>query len=208
MTNRSRTRTRTGTVARWLLGTITLAVVAIAGAMVIADVLTARFDADPNQPPAQQEAMTESTPVRAVVVRVIDGDTVEIQPDDFPSASSQVVRILGIDAPEMNTRTPKGPECGAREAAEHLALLLPPGTRVDVVPDARSDPADRYGRVLAYLTADHLDAGLAMVTDGFAAAWYPHGEPEPERYDSYRDAHQAASAIPRGSWRTCDTLGR
>lgn len=206
MTNRS--RTHTGTVAPWLLGTITLAVVAIAGAMVIADVLTASLDADSNQPPAQQQTMAESTPVRAVVVRVIDGDTVEVQPEDSLGAARQVVRILGIDAPEMNTRPPSGPECGAREAAEHLALLLPPGTRVDVVPDTRSDPADRYGRVLAYLTADHLDAGLAMVTDGFAAAWYPHGEPEPERYNSYRAAHEAASAIPRGSWRTCDALGR
>lgn len=153
-------------------------------------------------------------PVTTTVVRVVDGDTVVVAPVSgvLPTTpgGGHTVRLLGVDAPEMNPEGSSEPACGARDAASRLARLLEPGQEVTLVWDVRSDRTDRYGRSLAYLevrTRDGVtDVGQELITEGFAAAWYPVGEPRPQRSDQYE--RQQAQARDRGSWPVCTTLGR
>src|SRR5687768_2912345 len=57
---------------------------------------------------------------RAVVVRVTDGDTLEVR---LANGSEKDVRILGIDTPEVYPQL----ECGGQEATAAMAGLAPVG---------------------------------------------------------------------------------
>jgi micrococcal nuclease len=58
--------------------------------------------------------------INATVTRVVDGDTVEVQPTSGPPTT---VRLLGIDTPEsVAPGTPV--ECGSEDAAAYLTDLV------------------------------------------------------------------------------------
>jgi micrococcal nuclease len=142
--------------------------------------------------------------VTGTVVKVTDGDTITIADDQGKTR----VRLLGIDAPEL-AHNGQPAACGADAARDRLAELLPLGTTVTITLDPRSDPVDRYGRVLGRVAADGLpDAALAMIELGMVEAWVPAGEPDPERQGDYREAEAQARANQVGSWAVCDDLGR
>ena len=87
-------------------------------------------------------AAAEPRGERAVVQRVIDGDTVDVQ------RAGEVVRVrlLNIDTPE--TKDPNEVvECLGPEATALLEELLPPGTLVGLEYD--QERTDSYGRTLA-----------------------------------------------------------
>ncbi len=83
---------------------------------------------------------------RAVVTRVVDGDTIEARID----GEEEDVRLIGVDTPE--TVKPGAPvECGGPLASRFTHGLLD-GKRVRlVVGEERRDP---YGRLLAYAYLD------------------------------------------------------
>ncbi len=116
------------------------------------------------------------------------------------------VRLLGIDAPEVS-HAGSQPECGAQQATSALRKLVA-GRRVILSGDPLADPIDRFGRHLSYVTVNRTDAALSMVSAGMAEAWYPGGEPMPERYPDYRAAEAVARATGIGLWRTCRSIGR
>jgi micrococcal nuclease len=129
-------------------------------------------------PPAETEnAWAAQSPARdlprgddATVVRIVDGDTLEV-------ADGERVRLIGIDTAEL-----KSAECYADEARRHLEQLLPPGTAVRLAYDAERH--DRYGRTLAYVyrLEDGLHANLALARDGFAMQLtIPPTSPTPTR---------------------------
>lgn len=90
-----------------------------------------------------------------VVARVIDGDTVEL-------ANGDRVRVIGIDTPERG-------ECNFGPATSRMRKLVE-GKQVRVVsPD---NERDRYGRLLAYLDVDNMDAGLRLIKAGLAISRY------------------------------------
>ena len=153
----------------------------------------------PQHEPARSSERTSTAPegtafptppmvVQTAVVRVVDGDTIvvravagEHQPTNG-SGAQHTVRLLGIDTPEMNSG--KGvAECGAQAATDRLEELLPADTTVTLTYDTHADRTDRYGRSLAYVTvvSSGEDANRAMVAEGYAVAWIPKGEPQPER---------------------------
>ena len=169
-----------------------------------------------NPAPVQPDA---AVALVATLIRVVDGDTITVVPDaNFPatsdSGSEHTIRMLGIDTPEMNKMSDKNPECGATEAGNYLGDLLTANAgnvQILVIFDARADHTDRFGRSLAYIElndATHTDVNLTMVADGFAEAWYPKGEPEPERFSSYRDAQEGAVAANAGQHAFCAKIGR
>lgn len=83
----------------------------------------------------------------AEVVRVVDGDTVDIRIDGEVTR----IRLLNVDAPE--TVNPSEPvECLGPEASNLLHELLPAGSRVSLKYDA--ERKDRYGRDLAAVFRD------------------------------------------------------
>lgn len=78
----------------------------------------------------------------AVVVRVIDGDTLSVDLD----GTQTKVRLLNVDTPE--TKHPDRPDgCLGPEATSYLKQKLPPRTRVELEYDG--ERLDRYGRTLA-----------------------------------------------------------
>jgi micrococcal nuclease len=134
----------------------------------------------------------------AVVSRVVDGDTLRVTVD----GRDVTVRLLGVDAPEM----PDG--CGAKEATAALETLLPVGTPVTLTVDPEADDMDRWGRWLRYLDVAGVDAAESLSRAGLVGAWFPKGEPEPERYPVYEAAVSAARSERVGSWAECPGLGR
>src|SRR5688572_18099377 len=77
------------------------------------------------------------------VLRVIDGDTIEIEQDGKPVK----VRLIGVDTPETVHPSKPVEEYG-REASKFTTNLLK-GESVFLEFD--KDKADRYGRLLAYV---------------------------------------------------------
>jgi micrococcal nuclease len=94
----------------------------------------------------------------AVVVHVVDGDTVVL-------ANGQRVRLLGIDAPEMEHEG-KPADFLAHKSKKFLAELVQ-GKRVRLEYDRLR--YDRYGRILAYLfLLDGTNVSREMVREGLA----------------------------------------
>jgi len=79
---------------------------------------------------------------RAVVVRVVDGDTAVFR---FGDGREEKTRFIGIDTPESTTRH----EPFGAEASAYTKRVLPKGRVVWLETDA--DLRDRYGRLLAYV---------------------------------------------------------
>lgn len=194
-----------------------IAGLAVGSLAALAITLPIQVPSDLPFPYAETESSSPTKKVETRVTRVIDGDTVAVNPvegTDVTTAEGRdeaVVRLLGIDAPEMNSTSPDEPECGAKDATRRLTSALEPGTKVTVVYDAAGDSTDRFGRSLAYLEytnkdGEVVDAGEKLVADGFVAAWYPTSAVEPERFEDYEKLQEKAQG--RGNWPVCDDLGR
>lgn len=103
------------------------------------------------------------------VQRVIDGDTIEVHDQD---GEVNLVRYLGIDAPELRRRSPDGrwrydPKPYA-EAALALNRRLVEGKRIHLEYD--KERRDRYGRLLAYVYVDGHLVNAELVEHGLARA--------------------------------------
>ncbi|MAS04618.1 thermonuclease family protein [Mycobacterium sp. 4D054] len=83
-------------------------------------------------------APVDAAPATATVLRVVDGDTVDVVDD---ARGRLRVRVLGIDTPE----TKGTEECWGRQATEFATATLM-NRRVAVLGDASQDARDRYGR--------------------------------------------------------------
>lgn len=122
-----------------------------------------------------------------------------------PDGSTERVRLLGIDTPEL-AHDGDAAQCGGEEAADRLAELLPEGTPVQLLSDSRADDEDRYGRLLRYVETDDGDAGATLISEGYAYAWTPASAPDPERLDSYEKATVTAREAEAGAWAECPDL--
>jgi micrococcal nuclease len=114
------------------------------------------------------------------VVSVHDGDTVTVRTDDGQTLK---VRLQGIDAPEL--RQPFG-----NRSRDELSALVK-GKPVTLVEHGR----DKYGRTLANVMVDGVDANARQVATGMA--WHY------ERFDKspgLARAQSTARAARRGLW--------
>lgn len=202
------------TIAARLMGALA-AILLSAGALSACDEVRPTAPGDPADPVPTVSAIAQPGSVETRVTRVIDGDTVAVEPVEGileatgEEADEHIVRILGIDAPEMNYSSGDSPECGAQEATDRLEQTLPVDMPVTVKFDPESDRTDRYGRSLAYVTTrGGTDTGLQQIADGYAVPWFPDGEPEPERVPEYRMATDTAVSQGLGAHAGCATVGR
>jgi micrococcal nuclease len=136
--------------------------------------------------------------INASVIRVIDGDTIEVQP---ASGAPTTVRLLGIDAPE-SVAPGTQVECGSEDAAAYLTELLLRLPDVVLTTDPSQDRIDRFGRLLAYVDAGTTDVALAMIRAGHADVLVFEGRPF-ARLPTYEDAQAEASTAERGAWGAC-----
>lgn len=124
------------------------------------------------------------------VVRVIDGDTVEIE-------GGERVRYIGIDAPE--SVTPGEPVGCFGEEASRANRELAEGKTVRLEKDVTD--RDRYGRLLRYVYAGDTFVNLELVRGGFAYAKdYP---PDSAKRDVLGSAEREARAAGAGLWNVC-----
>ncbi|HTL51167.1 MAG TPA: thermonuclease family protein [Planctomycetota bacterium] len=138
------------------------------------------------------------------VVKVIDGDTIELE-------NGLHVRLLGIDSPELGRYTAEVQPC-ALAARDRLTQLI--GNR-PVRLEFTDDRIDRHGRLLAHIyTADPNDPGgqvdlsQAMVASGLARAFDYRGPTDAASpgaaadplIDQLRLAEQAARDQHHGLW--------
>jgi micrococcal nuclease len=106
-------------------------------------------------------------PVEAELISVIDGDTLLVNARPWPQHSIAVlVRIRGIDAPEMKSKC----EIARRAAQRAKSALLHLATgRIRLT----NISGDKYfGRIVADVTADGgSDIGAAMIGSGLARSY-------------------------------------
>ena len=100
----------------------------------------------------------------AGVARVIDGDTLAI--------GATRIRLFGIDAPDFDQ------QCGASEALWDCGKIA--ATRLTALADGRvrctGDEHDRYGRLIATCSADGMDLGGRMVSEGLTWAFVRYSD--------------------------------
>jgi endonuclease YncB( thermonuclease family) len=126
------------------------------------------------------------------VVRVVDGDTLDVLAD---GPVVHRVRLAGIDAPES------GQPFGARARLRLLAFA--DGERVEVDWSKR----DKYGRIVGKLICNGRDLNLAMVRTGFAW-WFREYAGEQSAVDQllYETAEDRARAERLGLWAEPETV--
>jgi micrococcal nuclease len=138
---------------------------------------------------------TEVEP-NAVVVRVVDGDTIVADVD----GEEERVRLIGIDTPE-SVKQDSPVECFGKEASAYTASLLAPGTDVRLELDA--EPRDRYDRLLAYVyrASDGEFVNLAIARDGYANQLTV--PPNVAHEQEFRAAVRQARESGAGLWSAC-----
>lgn len=141
------------------------------------------------------QAVADPATATAVVLNVVDGDTIDIR-DDVRGRLR--VRLLGIDTPE--TKKPGYTVgCWGPEATEFARTTMV-GQRVALVPDPTQDRTDHYGRTLAYLVrADDWDYSVEAARAG-AARSYVYGGVPVSRYAAIAAAEREAKEARRGLW--------
>jgi endonuclease YncB( thermonuclease family) len=136
----------------------------------------------------------------ARVVRVVDGDTLEVR---LTTGQTVTVRLIGIDTPE--TKKPGTPvECGGLDATARmrkLAFSHGIGRTVTVTSDPTQDRVDRFGRLLAYVDGARVDFGRTMISSGWARTYV--FKRDFGRVAGYRRAQASARAARRGVPRKC-----
>jgi len=140
-----------------------------------------RLFRQPPTPPARTQAQ---------VLRVIDGDTIEVS----IGGKTYKVRYIGIDTPE--TKHPEKPVewMGAEAAAKNEELV---GGRIVGLEKDVSE-TDRYGRLLRYVWIGDLMVNAELVRLGFAqVSTYP---PDVKYQDLFLRLQKEAREAQRGLW--------
>lgn len=143
---------------------------------------------------------------RAIVTRVIDGDTLVVQ---LQSGKSEHVRLIGVDTPESkhNKRASLQAKRSGRDEAAILSLgkeawhntelLVPIGTSLELEYDVQ--PRDKYKRLLAYA---YLPDGR-MLNEEILRGGYGSllTIPPDVRYtERFRKAYEQSRSDGRGLW--------
>ena len=110
------------------------------------------------------------------VVKVIDGDTIDVSLDlGFDIMTKQRVRLMGIDTPESRTsdKTEKIYGNMAKQHIKEWCAKIKEGSR-GVLKCKERDPRDKYGRVLAELWVGDVNVNQWMIDNHHAVAY--HGQ--------------------------------
>ena len=131
-------------------------------------------------------------PQTARVVAVHDGDTITVRVDGH----EEKVRLVGIDAPELNDERQAYRDEGYR-ARDHARSRLG-GETVTLEPEPRQGDRDRYGRLLRYvILRDGTNFNEEMVRQGYAHVY--------DRFEfslkgRFKTAETEAKRERRGVW--------
>ena len=122
-----------------------------------------------------------STYEQALVVGVIDGDTVEL-------ADGRRVRYLGIDTPESGEYYAENATARNKELVEGKTVELQRGNRDE----------DEYGRLLRYVYVDGVFVNAELIAGGYAKAYI--FDPDDRYSQVLVQLEQYAKLRERGLW--------
>lgn len=148
-------------------------------------------EAEPIQPQPPQTETEGGKPVETTdfyqVIRVIDGDTLSLRKE----GKTEIVRLIGIDAPELNN-------CEGRKSLAKAQEILR-NKQVKLETDPTQDPRDVYGRLLAYVyLPDGQNFNQQMIESGYA---YEYTYDKPYQLQSaFQQAQQRAKRLALGLW--------
>jgi micrococcal nuclease len=132
----------------------------------------------PPKPKIKRESPTKET---VFVIRVIDGDTVEVE-------GGRKVRYIGIDCPEEGKLYSKEALAANRELVE--------GRIVTLVKDVSEK--DVFGRLLRYVYVGDIFVNARLVEEGLAEATpYP---PDLAYEDEFSELEKKAKDLGKGMW--------
>ena len=99
---------------------------------------------------------------KAELIRVVDGDTVELMIDlGFSQFTKQTMRLYGIDAPEMRTKEGKAAKAWLEDDLQPLEAIY-----VQTLQHKTKAKRDKYGRFLAVLYDRFPQAGQIVAQPG------------------------------------------
>lgn len=146
-------------------------------------------------PQATTSAVVGIAGEKAIVARVIDGDTIVLE-------NGKTVRFVGMDTPEtVDPRRPVG--CFGKEASDETKSLL---TGKVVILQKDVSEVDKYGRLLRYIYLPLENGQILFVDDylvreGFAKVYT---YPPDTKYDAqFKQAEKEAREAKRGMWGKC-----
>jgi micrococcal nuclease len=131
-------------------------------------------------------------PSEAVVARVVDGDTIELE-------GGLKIRYLMVNTPET---TGGKNECYGQNAVTFNTDLVA-GKTVTLHYDVECE--DRFGRTLAYVEVGGQEVNTLLLERGFACLLHipPNGD---DRADEFEALQAAARTARRGLWGACDPI--
>jgi micrococcal nuclease len=137
----------------------------------------------------------DERPEKRLVVRVIDGDTIVVSPNEK-------VRLIGVDTPET-VHPNKAVQCFGRDAKEFTRSLVESKSIRLFFDDSNRarHHKDRYGRTLAYV---YLDDGTMLnaelIRRGYAHAYtrFPF-----RHVVEFRQLERIARSQAVGLWASC-----
>lgn len=101
------------------------------------------------------------------IIRVIDGDTVEVVIDlGFRCLYKSAVRLKGINAPELSIATRQAGDA----AKAFLAQALASGPAI-IETELRNNSLDKYGRVLGTFWVGDTNINTSMIQAGHAVPY-------------------------------------
>ncbi len=123
------------------------------------------------------------------VAGVTDGDTIKVRVD----GTTERIRVIGIDTPELNPR-----ECYAQQAASRMQSLVQ-SRSVRLTADPTQADRDRYGRLLRHVwLADGRSVAQLLIAGGYGVE-YTYAKPYAGQA-AYRSAQASAKAAHLGIW--------
>jgi micrococcal nuclease len=143
----------------------------------------------------QSRESRNEIPEKRLVIRVIDGDTIVVNPNEK-------VRLIGVDAPET-VHLKRAAQCFGEDAKEFTRSLVERRTIRLVLDESNAarNHKDRYGRILAYVYFDDgrmLNAEL--IRRGYAHAYTRF----PFRHAvEFRQLERTARSQAVGLWASC-----
>ena len=122
-----------------------------------------------------------------IVKRVIDGDTIVL--DD-----GRHIRLIGVDAPEVDSPYTKAEPFGS-ESRAYMDRLVE--RRIVTIKTGR-ERYDKYGRTLAYVYLNRTMVNAMIIRNGYAKAYRRFNFPERELFINYE---KEARSKGIGMWR-------